>query len=88
MRVLTPLLVAGCLLPGVESFTGLAPCRNRVSSPATLHRTAGIQSRPPGGAACVMIAAKAPAAAADAPAETRVDPSVVEAALVEEDKNV
>lgn len=87
MRVLTPLLLVGCLIPGMESFTGLAPARvmQRQRQVASFP-TASSSSRPRRHGADVMIlAAKSTAAA---PAETRVDPSVVEAALVEEDKNV
>ncbi len=91
MRVLTPLLLAVCLVPGVESFTGLASARvMRRQRQTGAFATAG--RRPPRSGADVMILAAKPTAAAAAvaatPADTRVDPSVVEAALVEEDKNM
>jgi len=85
MRVLTPLLLAGCLMMGTESFTGLAPARvMQRQRQAGSFSTGSRPRRLPG--ADVMILAAQPTSAA--PAEPRVDPSVVEAALVEEDRNM
>lgn len=97
MRVLTPLLLVACWLASTESFTGLAPVRTvqrqassrpyrtTTSSPPFDARYHGGTHQHQGRRARrgVVMAAKPPAAQ-----QERVDPTVVEAALVEEDKNV
>lgn len=93
MRVLTPLLLVACWLSGIESFTGLAPLRTvqrQASSrpcfiPAAPLSTRDHGTHPGMRPRRVMMAAKPPAALAQ---EERVDPTVVEEALIEEDKNV
>lgn len=91
MRALTPLLLVGGWLSNVQGFTGLAPARvsqrvgagystSSISSSGQLQR--GQAQRTCDG---IMLAAKPTAAVAE---DTRVDPAVVEAALVEEDKYV
>ncbi|CAM9181224.1 unnamed protein product [Scytosiphon promiscuus] len=90
-RALVPLLLVGGWLSNVQCFTGLAPPRVSqrvcpVSSAASI-RSPGQLRRGEAPRTCdgVMLAAKPAAAAAE---EIRVDPAVVEAALVEEDKYV
>ncbi|CAN0063387.1 unnamed protein product, partial [Ectocarpus sp. 8 AP-2014] len=95
VRTLASLLVAGCWLSSVQCFTGLAshravrratlPTRSNAAFSSRVSRRAcddGAKRRGCGG---VMMVSKP--SAAEAKGET-VDPAEVEAALVEEDKNV
>lgn len=92
MRVLTPmLLLAGCQVPSVEGFTGLTPTPRAMQRQAYPYPTSsslsGVvrQRRCGAGTTVVMMAKPTEAAVAK---DAKVDPAVVEAALVEEDKNV
>lgn len=95
MRVLTPmLLLVGCRVPSVESFTGLAltprATQQRQARPTSLPTTTGVRQRHQqqqcsGVTTAVMMAKPTEAALIK---EKQADPAVVEAALVEEDKNV
>lgn len=76
------LLLAGCRLPSVESFTGLTPMPRATQQRQVYHTSV---SRVHQRGTAVMMVKPTEAALAK---ETRVDPAVVEAALVEEDKNV
>lgn len=94
MRVLTPmLLLAGCRLPSVESFTGLTPTPRTMQRQMYSHHTSvskgiGVRQRrcAVGTAGTAVMMAKP--TRAELAKETKIDPAVVEAALVEEDKNV
>lgn len=93
MRVLTPmLLLASCRMPSVEAFTGLSPAPRAVQGQVSSRHTSvstrvGVRQRrcAAGTSSAVMMAKPTGAELAK---ETKVDPAVVEAALVEEDKNV
>ncbi|CAN0066087.1 unnamed protein product [Pylaiella littoralis] len=95
MRVLTALLLVACWLSSIESFTGLAPVRTAIQRPASRRSSyppsAPFAARGQCGthrgtcARGVVMAAKPPAASRQ---EEIVDPTVVEAVLIEEDKNV
>lgn len=83
------LLLAGCRVPSVECFTGLTPTPRVTQRQARSYPTSvsGLvrQRRCAAGTAVTMMAKPKDAAVAK---EAKVDPAVVEAALVEEDKNV
>lgn len=88
MRVLTPmLLLVGCQLRSVESFTGLAFSPRATQRQAYRTSLATNVRQRPRTVTTVKMAVKPPAEAGLAK-EAKVDPAVVEAALVEEDKNV
>lgn len=91
MRALTPILLVLGWLSSVQCFTGLASPRvsqrvSAVSSTSSI-KGSGKLHRVTAQRTCdgVMLAAKPTAAPTE---DTRVDPAVVEAALVEEDKYV
>lgn len=90
MRVLTPLLLlVGCRVPSVESFTGLVlpPRATQIQAyPTSVLPTTSSVVRQRHRCAAVMMAK--PETQAALAKGTQIDPAVVEAALVEEDKNV
>ncbi|CAM9574472.1 unnamed protein product, partial [Ectocarpus fasciculatus] len=94
VRALASLLVVGCWLSSVQCFTGLAPHRavRRASLPKSsapfsscVSRRAKDDGAMRRGCGGVMMVSKSSAAEATG---VTVDPAEVEAALVEEDKNV
>lgn len=90
MRVLTPiLLLVGCRVPYIEGFTGLtlSPRATQRQAYPTSLSTEVRQRRCTAGTTTAVMMAK-PVGEATLAKEAKVDPAVVEAALVEEDKNV
>lgn len=92
LRQLAPVLVAGCWLLSVESFTGLTPVAvRRVGAPGFARGTCHVQgssrqgSRRRCGKPVVAVMAAKPGSIEE---KATIDPYVVEAGLVEEDKAV
>lgn len=81
-------LLVCCWLRSVESFTGFAmPLRATQSQVYPTSLSTGIRQRRSAAVTTTAVMLAKPARAALAK-ETKVDPALVEAALVEEDKNV
>eukprot|EP00903_Cladosiphon_okamuranus_P015741 g14529.t1 len=94
MRFLAPVLfLAGCRLPSVEGFTGLTPTphakqRQVYSYHTSVSKGGGVRQKRCAAGIGAGTAVMAKPTGAELAKETRIDPAVVEAALVEEDKNV